>query len=116
MTPADDRPVFMLVIAAVTDREALMAYSRALGQSGLYDAHGGYYASIGRPVSVFEGDWGAGDSVVIAKFPSRAAAEAFWHSDVYTNAIKPLRAGAGTFRVALFDALPVPERIDWEPR
>jgi uncharacterized protein (DUF1330 family) len=106
----------MLVIAQVSDRAKLAAYAKALGESGLYEANQGYYAAIGKPVGVFEGDWGEGDSVVIAKFPSKAAAEAFWHSDAYANAIKPLREGAGTFRVALFHALPVPERIGWEPR
>jgi uncharacterized protein (DUF1330 family) len=44
-------------------------------------------------------------SVVIARFPSKAAARAFWHSPEYTAA-KSLRAGKGTFYVTLLDGLP----------
>ena len=39
---------------------------------------------------------------VVSHWPDRAAALAFWHSPEYT-AIKPLRAGTGTFRVLLAD-------------
>jgi len=43
--------------------------------------------------------------VVVARFPSRAAAQAFWHSPEYTAA-KALRAGKGTFFVMLLYGLP----------
>jgi uncharacterized protein (DUF1330 family) len=110
----DETAVFMVVIADVADRAKMADYAKALAASGLYEAHQGYYAAIGKPIDVFEGDWGAGDSVVLAKFPSAAAARAFWDSEAYQTAIKPLRAGAGSFRVGVFPCLPVPDRIEWE--
>ncbi|MGL4543685.1 MAG: DUF1330 domain-containing protein [Polymorphobacter sp.] len=42
---------------------------------------------------------------MLARFPSRAAAEAFWFSAKYQQDIKPLRRGAGTFQVAIFDGI-----------
>jgi uncharacterized protein (DUF1330 family) len=110
---ADETPVFMVVVATVTDRSKMASYAKALADSGLYDAHQGYYAAIGKPIDVFEGDWGDGDSLVVAKFPSAQAARAFWDSEAYQSAIKPLRAGAGSFKVGLFPCLPVPDRIAW---
>ncbi len=45
--------------------------------------------------------------IVVAKFPCVEAARQFWYSDAYQKDILPLRAGAGTFDVAIFE-----ERID----
>jgi uncharacterized protein (DUF1330 family) len=42
---------------------------------------------------------------VLAKFPSREAARAFWHSPEYAEA-KKLREGKGTFYVTILDGLP----------
>jgi uncharacterized protein (DUF1330 family) len=44
-------------------------------------------------------------SVVIARFPSREDARAFWNSPEYAEA-KKLRAGKGTFYVTILDGLP----------
>jgi len=100
----DNRPAYLLVTAKVSDRTKMAEYTRALAESGLYARHGGRYLFVGpaaRPVE----DWPAGQSAVLAMFPSRAAAEAFWNSDAYQNDIKPLRDGAGEFHVAIFDGL-----------
>lgn len=94
---------YLLVTARVTDAARMGAYARALAASGLYARHGGHYLFIGKPAASLE-DWPAGDSAVCAHFPSRAAAEAFWADAQYQDAIKPLRAGAGDFHVAIFDA------------
>lgn len=104
MAADEQKPAYLLVTATVTDREKLAAYNRALADSGLYAAHGGYYLFVGPPALPLE-NWPVGQSGVLAVFPSRAAAEAFWDSDIYQREIKPLRDGAGDFRVALFDGL-----------
>ena len=104
MTDASDRPAYLLVQGQVTDRAGFQAYSAALPP--IYRRYGGeYLALVPAPqVEVLEGP-PEHRSVVIAKFPSRAAAQAFWHSPEYTAA-KALRAGKGTFHVMLLDGLP----------
>jgi len=93
---------YLLVIARVTDRAKMGAYARALADSGLYARHGGFYRFIG-PAAVPLENWPEGQSVVLAEFPNRAAAEAFWFSATYQTDVKPLRDGAGEFHVALFE-------------
>jgi uncharacterized protein (DUF1330 family) len=100
-----DRPAYLLVIARVTDRAKMAEYGRRLAELELYARHGGFYRFIGPPAADME-NWG-GESAVCAQFPSRAAAEAFWHSEEYQQLVKPIREGAGTFHVALFDGAPV---------
>lgn len=97
-----DKPAFLLVTARVTDRAKMAAYAQALAESGLYEAHGGAYEFVGAPVNRLEG-WPDGVSAVLARFPSRTAAESFWFSAKYQDDIKPLRRGAGTFQVAIFE-------------
>lgn len=99
-----ERPAYLLVTARVSDPDKMAAYARALAASGLYPRHGGRYLFIGKAATPLE-DWPAGDSVVCAVFPNRAAAEAFWADPEYRDVIKPLRAGAGDFHVAIFDGL-----------
>jgi uncharacterized protein (DUF1330 family) len=97
--------VYMVVLGTVTDPEKMAIYSKALAESGLYQKHGGQYLAVGKAVADFE-NWPAGQSCVIAEFPDRQAAEGFWKSDIYQTQIKPLRDGAGTFSIGLFNALP----------
>jgi uncharacterized protein (DUF1330 family) len=94
-------PAYLVVTATVTDPQKMGAYQKALAESGLYAAHGGRYVVRGRPAADLE-NWD-GRAVVIAEFPDRAAAEAFWTSDSYQREVKPLRAGAGEFHVAIFE-------------
>ncbi len=98
------RPAYLLVTATVTDRAKIGAYAKALAESGLYPKHGGFYLFSG-PAALPLEDW-RGESVVLAQFPSRADAEAFWNSAQYQTEIKPLRDGAGEFHVAIFEAIP----------
>jgi uncharacterized protein (DUF1330 family) len=105
--PMDDavmppRPAYLLVTARVSDPVKMGAYARALAASGLYARYGGHYLFIGKPVAEME-NWPAGQSIVCAHFPSRAAAEAFWTDAQYQNDIKPLRDGAGDFHIAIFE-------------
>jgi uncharacterized protein (DUF1330 family) len=99
-----ERPAYLLVTAKVADRAKMAAYTEALAASGLYAKHGGRYLFVGPAANPVE-DWPQGQSAVLAIFPSRAAAEAFWFSDAYQNDIKPLRDGAGEFHVAIFEGL-----------
>jgi len=98
------RPAFLLVSAHVTDQVRMGEYARALAASGLYARHGGHYLFAGKAAVPLE-DWPHGTSVVCARFPSRAAAEAFWADVQYQDNVKPLRAGAGDFHVAIFEGL-----------
>jgi uncharacterized protein (DUF1330 family) len=98
------RPAFLLVTAKVTDSARMGAYSRALAASGLYARHGGHYLFLGKAAVPLE-DWPQGASMVCAQFPSRQAAEAFWADAQYQNDVKPLRAGAGAFHVAIFEGV-----------
>lgn len=98
----DTRKAYLVVTAVVRDPMAMVAYNRALAASGLYARHGGRYLVRGRPVVELEA-WD-GRAVVVAEFPSRAAAEAFWAEPEYQEQIKPLRKDAGDFHVAIFEA------------
>ena len=102
---SDDKPVYMLVIGQINDGQKMGAYQAALTASELYPKNNGGYQVRGRPIEMFEGEWPGNQAVVIAKFASADDARNFWHSDTYQNEIKPLRAGAGSFTVALFEAL-----------
>ncbi|WP_448580382.1 DUF1330 domain-containing protein [Thermaurantiacus sp.] len=95
---------YLVVTARVTDRAKMGAYARALAESGLYARHGGRYLVLGQPAVTLE-NWD-GRSLVVAEFPSRDAALAFWWSTDYQDKVKPLRDGAGEFHVAIFDQAP----------
>lgn len=94
---------YLVVIGRVSDPAKMRAYNQALASSGLYARHGGQYLSLGRPAVELE-NWPDGVALVIASFPTRKAAEAFWWSDKYQNDLRPLREHAGVFQVAIFDA------------
>jgi len=104
MTDSTAKPAFLLVTARVSDGARMGAYSQALAESGLYARHGGRYLFLGKAALPLE-DWPEGTSIVCAQFPSRAAAEAFWFDAQYQDDVKPLRAGAGDFHVAIFEGL-----------
>lgn len=99
-----DRPAYLLVQGHVTDREGFQAYSAALPP--IYRKYGGeYLALVPAPlVEVVEGP-AESRSIVLARFRSRAAARAFWHSPEYAAA-KKLREGKGSFFVTILDGLP----------
>jgi len=72
----------------------------------IYRKYGGeYLALVPAPlVEVAEGP-AENRSIVLARFPSREAARAFWDSPEYAAARK-LREGKGTFFVTILDGLP----------
>jgi uncharacterized protein (DUF1330 family) len=100
---SDSKPAYMLVIGQINDGKKMAAYQAALEASGLYAKNEGAYEVKGRPIEMFEGEWPSNQAVVIARFASAEHARNFWRSDTYQNEIKPLRAGAGHFTVALFE-------------
>jgi uncharacterized protein (DUF1330 family) len=102
--PTGARPAYLLVQGRVTDREGFKAYSAALPP--IYRKYQGeYIALVPAPlVEVLEGD-PENRSIVVARFPSREHARAFWNSPEYTEA-KKLREGKGTFYVIILDGLP----------
>lgn len=107
---ADDScvdPVRMLVYGTISDREKLVAYARALADSGLYAKHGGYYEATSPQLDVFEGEPPAGRGVIIARFPCLAAAQAFWNSPEYTG-IRKLREGIAEFEVLVLPTVRYP--------
>lgn len=100
---ARQRPGYLVVQGVVTDREGFKAYSAALPP--IYEKYGGrYLAMVPAPlVEVAEGD-AEHRSVVVARFPSKAAAWAFWNSPEYAAA-KRLREGKGRFFVMVLEGL-----------
>ena len=101
---SDVRPAYLLVQGHVTDREGFKAYSAALPP--IYRKYQGQYVALvpAPMVEVVEGE-PENRSGVIARFPSREDARAFWNSPEYAEA-KKLRAGKGTFYVSILDGLP----------
>ena len=99
-----DRPAYLLVQGQVTDREGFKAYSAALPP--IYRKYGGEYLALVPAAAVDVAEGAVEDrSIVLARFPSKAAARAFWDSPEYAAA-KKLRAGKGTFFVTILEGLP----------
>jgi len=92
---------YLIIKAQITDREKFQAYADAV--PSVVQQFGGEYVAMDLAPDVFEGakDFG---SVVMSKWPSKAAAQAFWHSDEYKK-ILPLRANTGHFNVTLVNGL-----------
>lgn len=99
-------PHFLFVHGDTEDPAKMRAYAQALAGSALYPRHEGRYVAFGKPAALLEGAWPESRNLVLARFPSRAQAERFWHSEAYQAEVKPLRAGAGRFDVGLFPELP----------
>lgn len=90
---------YLIIEAHITDPQGFAAYARATPEVAA--RYGGQYLVMGGAQQSLEGEH-APARTVISHWPDRAAALAFWHSAEYA-AIKPLRAGTGSFRVLLAD-------------
>lgn len=66
-------------------------------------AHGAEVCVRGGAVSVLEGDWKP-ERVVLLKFPTREAAQAFYDSAEYTRA-RQAREGAAVMRMVLIEGV-----------
>lgn len=107
-------PVYMVVAGQTKDRERMMAYGKAIADSGLYDRLGGYYINAPQPIATFEGEPGAGFVTLIVRFPCAANAKAFWYSKEYQEKIKPLRENpsAGDYTVTLYREADLPPYME----
>jgi uncharacterized protein (DUF1330 family) len=102
------KPVLMLVQGRITAFGGMGEYARKLRDTGIYPSVGGYYVASGRPVDIFEGAYPDDQTFIVARFPCLAKARAFWYSELYQREILPLRAGAGTFSVSVYEEQPRP--------
>lgn len=92
---------YLIIEARVTDPQGFAAYARAT--PAVVAQYGGQYVVMGGEQHSLEGEH-APARTVISLWPDRAAALTFWQSPEYA-AIKPLRAGTGSFRVLLADGV-----------
>lgn len=98
----NDLPCYMIVIAQLTDRQRFLeGYARAVPP--LVERFGGRYVVQGSGGDFLEGGWCDHASALVSKWPSKAAALAFWNSPEYQRA-KELREGTGTFQVLLIES------------
>ena len=94
-------PAYMIVTAAIHDREAFIAgYGPAAAE--LIGKFGGQYLLRGPGAELLEGEFGDGAGMVISKWPTRDAAKAFWNSPEYAE-VKKLREGLADVQVLLID-------------
>jgi uncharacterized protein (DUF1330 family) len=108
-----DQPVIMVVSGPTHDRVRMLAYGKAIADSGLYKQLGGYYINLAYPQEIFEGEAPKGYGNLIVRFPCMANARAFWNSKVYQEQIKPLRLNpsAGDYVVAVYTEAPLHEDL-----
>ena len=95
-------PGYLLVVGKATDRAKIATYAAELPP--IYASLDGYYLAIGAPgrgVTWLEGPW-TDRSVIFAKFPTRARADAFWWGETYRTAIRK-RDNAGVFSVVAIE-------------
>ncbi len=90
---------YLIIEARITDPQRFSDYARAT--PAVVARYGGRYVVMGGEQQSLEGSH-AGTRTVVSIWPDRAAILAFWNSPEYA-AVKPLRKGAGEFRVLLAD-------------
>jgi uncharacterized protein (DUF1330 family) len=92
---------WLIITAVIHDRAAFMAgYGPAAAK--LVAQFGGDYVIRAPGAELLEGAGDAGASVVVSRWPDRAAALAFWNSPDYA-AVRPLRDGIADCRVMLVE-------------
>jgi uncharacterized protein (DUF1330 family) len=95
---------YILVVGKTTDRAKIGAYAASL--PSIYASLDAYYVAIGgagRGVTWLEGPW-KDRSLILGKFPSRAAVDAFWWGEPYRAAIRK-RDNAGVFSVVTLNGI-----------
>lgn len=92
-----------IIVAARVDNhtEGFMEYARRAAE--LTSRCGGEYIVRGDAETVLEGEMWSKRPCVISRWPSLEAAKAFWNSEEYQQALKPLRADTGLYDVGLFE-------------
>jgi uncharacterized protein (DUF1330 family) len=106
----DNKPVYMIVSGPTHDRQRMLAYGKAIAESGLYRQLGGYYVNVPAPLATFEGTPPKGLANLIVRFPCLANAKAFWFSKTYQESIVPLRQNppAGDYLVTVYPEAALP--------
>ena len=104
-----DAPVYMVVEGRTLDRERMLAYGRAIAESGIYQKLGGYYVTVPQPLEVFEGELPPSYVNLTVRFPCIENALAFWNSRVYQEDILPIRQNpsAGDDTVSIYAEMPL---------
>jgi uncharacterized protein (DUF1330 family) len=95
------KKAYLVVLADITDPAQYAEYAKL--SPGILAAHGGKYLARAGRAEVLEGAPFSG-RVVVAEFPSYAAAQAFYASPEYTRA-RALRAGAAEARFVIVEGL-----------
>lgn len=99
-------PCYMIVTAELTDRERFLDdYARVV--PALVEQFGGRYVIRGSGGTFLEGGWCERPSALVSRWPSKAAALAFWNSPEYARA-RQLREGTGRFQVLLIESPDLP--------
>jgi uncharacterized protein (DUF1330 family) len=100
---------YMVVIAQIPELNAkVIEYGQKTAP--LIKQFGGEYLLRGGPVKVLEGEWPARRRMVVSKWPSLEAIEAFWNSEQYQTINRPIRAGTGVYDVAVYSDEYTPPR------
>lgn len=96
-------PMFLIAEMRVLDAEKLLEYGRRV-QPILEAAGGKILGTSARGAEVMEGEWETG-LLVIHRWRSRSAFDAFWQSDAY-QPVMELRHEACETRIITFDSEP----------
>jgi uncharacterized protein (DUF1330 family) len=96
-------PAYLIVVAAVPDREAFLESGYPAAAAALIERFGGRYLLRAPGAELLEGDRGDGASVVISEWPDRDAARRFWKSPDYAE-VKKRREELAHCQVLLIDA------------
>lgn len=87
-----DIPVFMIVnLSEITDADTYRAYEK--GFFGMLKKHGGEFVTFDDNAITFEGDAPRSGRMIIFKFPSEAAAKAWYDDPEYQALSEHRRAG-----------------------
>jgi uncharacterized protein (DUF1330 family) len=102
--PSKERlvPAYIVTIVDLTSiTDDFKRYSA--GAAALSKQFGGEYLVRGKAAKVYEGDFLAGKSVVVSRFPTMEQLKAFLESEDYQKNLKPLRAGTGIYDIGAFE-------------
>jgi uncharacterized protein (DUF1330 family) len=92
---------YMIVTAKIADRDQFIN-GYGMAAAALVAKFGGRYSFRGPGAEMLEGSFGDGASVVISKWPDKAAAKRFWTSPEYAE-VKKLRDGLAECQVILIE-------------